>query len=565
MLDRSIPDTRARRSPPPASPERHPQRRAALPPRPRPGRRARWTAAALLAAGATYYVARPIAPPPVPRPIVAYSAAAAAAHYRVGPVHDLATLLARYDRSGDGSIDAVEAARGTLADDVAAILNPSEMLAALDRLTPAAARAFVAAAAPGALEALALADDPRDRYWAMPTAAQHLARRHRLIAGAQLAVIDAGAARHLNGAEDLPPVMPWSAAAVRGYEVPWPPGNVAVAEVGGRTRVFLTPFPDGNFTDVQVHELDLATGALAAYPPGRPALQRTLRASLGIEAHGGVLYVVDHGGYGIRDARLVAVDLASDRVLLDHPFPIGLGQMPNDLAFVDRPDRTQIFISDTAPGRTPSGAWSAKSGIFQIDVRRDGDALTVLARRRHLDGDPLVEDGGLPMFPDRDRPARSWLGTLAWGGVDGIAAQGNDVYFRRMQAPEIMVAPADALDAAHARVLDRFPFVDGFHVDERRVLWLGDVEGSAVFAYDLTTRAMVKVIQDRRLHWLDEVNVVGHTAYVTASHLHEFMGELLPSRRRRALAAAAPFFFYVIDVQPALDTIARLRREAAGE
>jgi hypothetical protein len=535
---------------------------------PPPRRRRALFYLAIFALGVLALELRPLAPRPSSRPMVPYSAEAALAHYRKNPVHDRASLFARYDRSSDGVLDAAEA----MADsggyaafyrDLSALLDPSERLDALDALSPDAARGLLYERAAPLLLELDAAPDPRDAYWRMDTVAQYLARRVHAITAAKLALIDGGGERRIHGGEDLPPVMAWSDASVRAFPVPWPPGNVAVAEVAGRTRVFLTPFPDGNFSDTQVHELDLASGALSAYPPGRADLQHALRTSLGIEAHRGFLYIVDHGGYGLRDARLVAIDLEHDRVVLDHPFATATGQMPNDLAFVDEDDRTRVFISDTAPARSPIGGFNAKSGIIEIDVRQTGDTLTVLRDQRWLDGHPLVEDGGWSMYPDRDRPARTWLGKLGWGGVDGIAARGHELYFRRMQQAEIMVAPANAITPENVRVLDRFPFIDGFHIDERGLLWFGDVEGSAIYVYDLTTRAMVKVLQDARFHWLDEVNVLGDQAYVTASHLHEYMDEVAPWRRKRAVAAAAPFFFYVIDLKPALATVERLRAELA--
>jgi hypothetical protein len=522
---------------------------------------------AALAAGVAvggFVITRPVRAP-VARPIVAYDRAAAAAHYQKNPVHDLASFLFAFDRDHNDRIDAEER-KPHLHDAVAAILNPAQALEALDRLTPEAARAELELHAHDALAALAgPVEEAREAYWRLDMQAQHLVRRLELIPPKTLAAIDGGGVRRINGAEDLPPVEAWSDDSVRAYPVPWPPGNVAVAQVGGRTRVFLTPFPDGNFTDVQVYELDLASGALAAYPPGRPDLQRALRCSLGIEAHQGVLYITDHGSYGIRSGRLVAIDLASDQVLLDHPFAIKLGQMPNDFAFVDEVDRLRVFISDTAPGRSPSGAFNAHSGIFEFELRRGPGAIEVLAERRHLDGDPLVEDGGFSLYPDRDHPARTWLGKNAWGGIDGIAAYAGQIYFRRMQMPEIEVAPARDPRRENVTTLDRFPIIDGFHIDDSGILWFGDVEGSSLMAYDLRTHSLVKVLQDRRFHWLDEVNVLGDKAYVTASHLHEYLWALLPWQRKAALEKAAPFYFYVVDLAPARATIEQLHKELAND
>jgi hypothetical protein len=531
---------------------------------PQPPRRPRRYLPLVIVAGLVtggLWVTRPV-PAPTARPIIDFDAQAAAHHYRKNAVHDLDGFLVAFDRNRDGRIDAAERSP-SMHDDISTILDPSQALEALDHLTADVARAEIEARWPGALRAIVVAADPRDAYWRLDTQAQYLARRHGLIPTAALERIDDGGQRRLHGAEDLPPVMPFSDERVRAYPVPWPPGNVAVAEVGGRTRAFLTPFPDGNFGEVQVYELDLRSGALAPYPPARPDLQRALRCSLGIEAHDGVLYVVDHGGYGIRSALLVAIDLASDRVVLEHRFPIALGQMPNDFAFVDDGALTRVFISDTAPGRTPSGSFNAHSGIFELDVERKGEHLEVVESHRHLDGDPLVEDGGFALYPDRDHPARSWLGKLAWGGIDGIAAYDGQVYFRRMQMPEIQVGPARDLRPASIHVLDRFPIIDGFHIDDGGVLWFGDVEGGSLFAYDLRTRAMVKVLQDHRFHWLDEVNVLHDKAYVTASHLHEYMWAVLPWQRKRAVAAAAPYFFYVVDLAPARRTLEQLRTELA--
>jgi hypothetical protein len=511
-------------------------------------------------------------PPAVARPIVRFSAAATREHYRRNPVHDLVTFLAKYDRDQNGTISQAELAAAEpiarhegLRRDLGAILSPAQALDALGRLERDLAEAHVRARHAVELELLRRDREVREAYWRMDMQSQALVRGHALVAASTLATIDGGGRRRVHGAEDLPPVMPFDAEHVRAYPVPWPSGNVAVARVNGRVRVFLTPFPDGNFGDTQVHELDLERGGLAPYPPRHPALQRALRASLGLEAHDGLLYVVDHGGYGLRDARLVAIDLLTDEPVLDYPFSIRLGQMPNDIAFVDDAEGTHLFISDTAPGRTPSGSFNARSGIFEIVVRRAHGHLQVVRRARHLDGDPLVEDGGWSMYPGRDRPARTWLGKLAWGGVDGIAAHDGQIYFRRMQAPEIRVAPAGALDAGHTRIVDLFPFIDGFRIDDAGVLWYGDVETSSLFAYDLRSRVTVKVAQDARLHWLDEVNVLDDKAYVTTSHLHEYMWAVFPWQRRRAVEAAAPFHFYVVDLAPARATITALREELSHD
>lgn len=478
--------------------------------------------------------------------------------------------------------------------DLSKILNPAQRLRALDAVSPESARQYVEEryssqlgilgsseareafrakpsffqCAGGSREGDSFRQRARDAYWAMDTSAQYLARRHGMIPPDVIKGLDGGGERHIHGGEDFLAIQSWTNDTVRAIEVPWPPGNVAVADVNGKRRVFLTPFPDGNFAETQLHELDLETGALRAYPPGPPDFQKRVKNSLGVEAHNGVLYVVDHGFYGISDARLVGIDLTTDRVILEYVFDIALGQMPNDLAFIDTDEGTHIFISDTAPGRSPWGhLLNAKSGIIDVLVQRQADRLEVKRMRRFLDGHPIVEDGGYTLFPSRDVPARTWLGPLGWGGVDGIAAYDGRVYFKRMLSPELRSAPFNDIRPETATVVDELPFLDGFHIDEKGNLLSGDVEHSVLFMYNIATGIYLKIMQDARFHWIDETNVVGDTAYVTASHLHEFLYEALPWARRRAVEAARPFYFFVIDVKQAYGEMDRLVREheaAAG-
>src|SRR5688572_12759240 len=224
-------------------------------------------------------------PPPVARPIVRYSSQAAREHYRRNPVHDLVTFLAKYDRDRSGAISSAELVAaeplGTheaLRRDLGAMLNPAQALDALGRLDRELAEVHVRARHALELDRLRRDDDVREAYWRMDMQSQALVRAHALVAAGTLATIDGHGRRRVHGAEDLPPVMPFSQEYVRAYPVPWPSGNVAVARVNGRVRAFLTPFPDGNFGETQVHELDLESGRLAPYPPRHPALQHALRA-----------------------------------------------------------------------------------------------------------------------------------------------------------------------------------------------------------------------------------------------------------------------------------------------
>ncbi|MBK8972377.1 MAG: hypothetical protein IPM37_13875 [Hahellaceae bacterium] len=252
----------------------------------------------------------------MPVRIIEYDEKAALTHYKKNYIFDFTSFMRSFDQNRNGKIEISEWTIELHAG-VASILNPAQSLQALDRLTKEAALQEIETRYESILDQIRTAQDPREQYWKFDIQAQYLARKHQLIPESILGIIDNKGKRLIHGAEDLPPLLSWDKINPQLFEVPWPPGNVAISQLKNQIRVFLTPFPDANFSDIQIYELQLENGQLTPYPPNQLDLQRKLRNSLGIEAHQGRLYIVDHGAYGVHSGRLVVVDLQTDQLLLN--------------------------------------------------------------------------------------------------------------------------------------------------------------------------------------------------------------------------------------------------------
>jgi sugar lactone lactonase YvrE len=325
-----------------------------------------------------------------------------------------------------------------------------------------------------------------------------------------------------------------------------PPGNVAVSQATSDARdgrIFFSFFPAGNDGPIKVAEL--VDGEPVAYPSA--AFQKRLGAVLGVRVDDQQrLWMLDHGDeLGVKQARLFAVDLASDELVLEYTFPrqaAPLGSMLNDLQIAA--DGKTVFITDVSLiGRDPA--------IVVVDL----DRPEPIARRR-LHKHALVSDGGYDIHVEGKRFTFAGLVCPRFG-VDGLTldASGEFLYFaavnggalHRARTDDLRFEKSGLLDdqlAARVETVAAITATDGMTSDASGHVYLSDMEHSAVTRVD-RDGTVHTLVRDKRLRWPDGFSWGPDGAlYVTASAVHE----VLPGGER---AKDARFHIFRIDAQAA--------------
>jgi sugar lactone lactonase YvrE len=344
-----------------------------------------------------------------------------------------------------------------------------------------------------------------------------------LVAAAMLGVIWW---RH-GGGEPFPrhelgkPLLPESALEVVA-DLDLPPGNVAVSESG---RIFFTFHPEGQ-PEVKVAEL--VDGKPVPYPDaafqsereGVPWFDTPL--SLRIDRQNR-LWVLDFGAHGTRTPRLVAFDLATNRLVHEFEFPsdvAGLGSMLND--FQVSPDGNRIYIADASIFRN-------RGAIVVYDVAKR-------KARRLLDGHPSVQ--AKPYVTRVQGRDMVILGVFAVRpNVDSIALDrhGEWLYFAAVSADELYRVRTADLDeeslsaevlAGRVETYATKTESDGITTDLSDRVYLSDPGNDAVHVIG-PDRKLVTLVSTPRLRWPDGFSFgPDGWLYLTASSLHHviFMG-----------------------------------------
>lgn len=312
-------------------------------------------------------------------------------------------------------------------------------------------------------------------------------------------------------------------------DLSYPPGNIAVSQTG---RVFFTYHPDGH-PPAQV--LELKGGQARPYPNvGYPLYQSVL--ALRIDGQGR-LWALDHADLGWGRPRILAFDLATDKLVHRYDFPrstAGRFSMLND--FQVSPDGKFIYIAEASPV-------IQRPALIVYDVERK-------TSRRLLQGHRSVK----PLDYMIQAPGRDM--TLLWGlytlriGVDSIALdrKGEWLYYGPVNGDRLFRVRTSALrdekltpGALGALVEDfaRKTISDGLSTDDGGTIYLTDPEHSAIhtIAPDGRLRTLVR---DARLRWPDGLSFgPDGWLYVACSALNEVLF-VSPEQAKQA----APFQIY---------------------
>lgn len=293
-------------------------------------------------------------------------------------------------------------------------------------------------------------------------------------------------------------------------QYPEPIGNVAVNADG---RVFFTVHPEARPKGNRL--LEYVNGASVPFPTIESQLD-LFDTVLGIVIdRQNRLWSIDHGFHGLRQPRLVAIDLDSGEVLLDY-------RLPKDIA------PAGSFLQDvqvSADGRTvviaDASFFRQQPALIVFDVAT-GNA------RRVLEDDPsvtaedyVIRSNGREM---------SYVGGVysLRGGVDGIALGREWLYFAALSGSGLYRVRLDDLQDAGLsneklsgrveRVGDK-PLSDGLSIDKAGNVYITDVEHNSVSVLD-TDGMLQTLIRSERIRWPDALSFgPGGWLYVADSAL----------------------------------------------
>ena len=302
-------------------------------------------------------------------------------------------------------------------------------------------------------------------------------------------------------------------------DLDYPPGNIAVSPEG---RVFFSFHPDGK---PPFAVAELVGGKPIPYPNlefqkpegGTPHFQSVL--ALRIDRQGR-LWALDYANYATGQPRILAFDLATNRLVDQYDFPssvAGFLSMLND--FQVSPDGGTIYIAESSPIRqTPA--------LIVYDV------ATRTSRRLLEDHPSLLPQGYVIQAPGRDMIVLGFY-TLHIG-VDTIALDrtGEWLYYGPVNGARLFrIRTADLRDATldpailASRIEDYGPkpISDGGSTDDAGDVYLTDPEHGAVLTLgpDRTLRTLVK---DPMLRWPDGLSFgPDGWLYVTCSALENVL------------------------------------------
>jgi sugar lactone lactonase YvrE len=313
------------------------------------------------------------------------------------------------------------------------------------------------------------------------------------------------------------PLLPASALELVA-ELDHPPGNIAVSPAG---RVFLSLHPQG---DPPFKVVELIGGKPVPYPDEsfqqaskqRPSFDSVL--ALRIDRQGR-LWTLDFARYGRGQPRLLAFDLATNKLVHRYDFPsslAGLLSMLND--FQVDPRGEKIYIAETSP-------ILQRPALVVYDVAQQ-------TSRRVLQGHPSVRAGSyLIQTPERTMRI---LGVLPLRiGVDSITLddRGEWLYYGPFSGDRLYrIRTRDLNDesltaeAIAARVEDFGPktISDGLSIDQRDTIYISDPEHGAVLTLGQDRKLRTLLKDPTRLRWPDGFSFgPDGWLYVTCSALHQ--------------------------------------------
>ena len=333
-----------------------------------------------------------------------------------------------------------------------------------------------------------------------------------------------------------PPVLPASALQPL-VALDFPPGNVAIAG-DGRTFFAYHPFAKAErFAPATMFEL--VDGVPRPYPDAK--FQARYQGVFGMTVdHQQRLWLIEPASLDHARTRLLAFDLRSNTVALEHWFAEGEARFTQDLRV--SPDGATIYLADTGLFRfTPASLL-----VFEIATRTYHTVLSTVPQAQAQDWEIHTQFGAHK---------------LAWGlitfevGLDGIelSPDGAWLYFGAMSHDQLYKVPTAALrdrglaDADLVRqivALGPKPLSDGITLDRDGAVILTDIEHGGL-ARRGTDGALVTLVRSPDIVWADGVVAAPDGALVfTDSAIPAYIDPLGRPPALDRLVAGRPYRIY---------------------
>jgi hypothetical protein len=253
------------------------------------------------------------------------------------------------------------------------------------------------------------------------------------------------------------------------------------------------------------------------------------------------LWIIVPATFNKNHTRLLAIDIQSKKILMEHQLEKGTAQFAQDMRVSS--DGKTLYMADT-------GALSFTSGsiiAFDIEARTSRSLL--------LDH-PSVNPQGWFIRRQDGKPNRFFFGLINMTvGVDGIAisrdgewlyygAMNNDAIYRiRTAHLQDKTLSKEELGKCVEKVGTK-PLSDGIELDSANNVMITDVEngGVAMLSSDGRLHTLVK---KREINWSDSITVASDGAVVfTDSMLTSFGGSTVQPPTREQMSARAPYRIY---------------------
>ena len=326
----------------------------------------------------------------------------------------------------------------------------------------------------------------------------------------------------------------------RPIRTPYPPGMVASSPSGRLFYTYHMLHKPERFVDATVFEWRNGEGV----PFPNLDTQVHFEGAMGVHADNvGRLWVIKPGALEGRQTRLLALDIASGELLIDHAFKSGEAGFAQDLRV--SADGRYVFLADTGLFRFTAPSLL----VFDVAQRR---TRTLLAGHTSVSAQDWV------MRKTNGDPYKLAFGLLTFVvGVDGIALSHDDhwLYYATMSHDSVYRVPVsilldeslnDEAIATHIEFVGYKPMSDGIELLADNTVIITDVENGGIGALR-TDGTYVTLTKDSNVDWADSVTIDPEGAiWFTDSRLTHLIDQFAQPSSDADMQAHGPYSIYRI-------------------